>query len=102
MLEKAFTRGRHQRISTMSLEQNLFHSNPVERLNVYYYVLMRMRDTSSLMQFYKRFCSDVQQWRFADVYQHAVEKPLGYLIVDFISHKYKYRVNSLNPYCDTE
>jgi hypothetical protein len=59
-----------------------------------------MRDTSSLIQFYKRFCSDIQQWRFIDVYGHAVEKPLGYLLVDFVSHKYKYRINSLNLYFD--
>src|SRR3981189_880430 len=61
-----------------------------------------MRDTSSLIQFYKRFCTDVQQWRFVNVYGYAVEKPLGYLIVDFVSHKYKYRINSLNLYVDAE
>ena len=86
----------------MSLEQDLFYSNPIERRNVDYYVLMRMRDTSSLIQFYKRFCSDMQQWRFVDVYEHAVEKPLGYLFVDFVSHRYKYRINSLNLYLNTE
>jgi hypothetical protein len=101
-LETIFTRGRHQKISVMSLEQDLFYSNPIERRNVDYYVLMRMRDTSSLIQFYKRFCSDMQQWRFVDVYEHAVEKPLGYLIVDFVSHRYKYRINSLNLYLNTE
>jgi len=101
-LESVFTRGRHQRISIMSLEQDLFYSNPIERRNADYYVLMRMRDTSSLIQFYKRFCSDVQQWRFIDIYEHAVEKPLGYFIVDFVSQKYKYRINSLNLYFDSE
>jgi hypothetical protein len=99
-LETVFTRGRHQRISIMSLEQDLFYSSHIERRNADYFVLMRMRDTSSLIQFYKRFCSDIQQWRFIDVYGHAVEKPLGYLIVDFVSHKYKYRINSLNLYFD--
>src|SRR5271156_2862746 len=63
---------------------------------------MRMRDTSCLIQFYKRFCSDIQQWLFIDIYEHCVAKQLGYLIVDFVSHKYKYRVNSLNHYFDTE
>ena len=101
-LQAVFTKGRHQRISIMSLEQDLFYSNPIERRNVDYYVLMRMRDTSSLIQFYKRFCIDVQQWRFIDIYEYSVEKPLGYLIVDFVSHKYKYRINSLNLYLDVE
>ena len=101
-LETIFTRGRHQRISVMSLEQDLFYSNPVERRNADYYVLMRMRDTSCLIQFYKRFCSDVQQWRFVDIYEYSVANKLGYLIIDFVSHKYKYRLNSLNLYYDTD
>jgi Poxvirus A32 protein len=102
-LETVFTRGRHQRISIMSLEQDLFYSNHIERRNADYFIIMRMRDTSSLIQFYKRFCSDIQQWRFIDVYGYAVEKPLGYLILDLVSYKYKYRVNSLNQYfnCNT-
>jgi len=37
------------------------------------------------------------------VYGYAVEKSLGYLILDLVSYKYKYRVNSLNQYfnCNT-
>ena len=101
-LETVFTRGRHLRISVMSLEQDLFYSNHIERRNADYFVLMRMRDTSSLMSFYKKFCNDVQHWRFIDVYEFAVEKPLGYLILDFVSYKYKYRVNSLNLYFDVK
>ena len=101
-LETIFTNGRHLRISVMSLEQDLFYSNPTERRNVDYYILMKMRDTSSLIQFYKRFCSDIQQWRFIDIYEHSVAQHLGYLIIDFVSHKFKYRINSLNLYFELQ
>jgi Poxvirus A32 protein/C2H2 type zinc-finger (2 copies) len=99
-LEAVFTRGRHKRISVMSLEQDLFYSSHIERRNADYFVLMRMRDTSSHREFYKKFCTDVQHWRFIDVYRYAISNPLGYLILDFVSYKFKYRINSLNLYFD--
>ena len=100
-LENLHTRGRHQSISLMCLEQDLFYSNYVERRNVDYFVITKIRDTSCLDSFYKRFCQDVQQWRFIDLYEFAMMNNFGYLIIDFISNKYKYRVNSLNIYFDT-
>jgi hypothetical protein len=99
-IETVFTRGRHQRISIMSLEQDLSYSNYVERRNVDYYILTRMRDTSCLNEFYKRFCRDVQQWRFISLYELVLAHPLGFLIIDFVSQIFKYRVNSLNMYYD--
>ena len=98
IMETLYTRGRHQRISIISLEQDLFYSNHVERRNVDYFVLTRMRDTSCLQEFYKRFCRDVQQWRFIELYEMAVKPALGYIIIDFVCPHFKYRINSLNSY----
>src|SRR5271156_2692882 len=67
-LEKLFTRGRHAMISIMSLEQDPFYSSHIERRNADYFVLTRMRDTSCLAELYKKFCRDIQQWRFIELY----------------------------------
>jgi len=82
----------------MSLEQDLFYSNHVERRNVDYFILTRMRDTSCLQEFYKRYCRDIQQWRFIELYELSVEPALGYMIIDFVCPVIKYRINSLNTY----
>ena len=94
-LEALFTRGRHAMISVISLEQDPFYSSHVERRNVDYMILTRMRDTACLCELYKRYCRDLAQWRFIELYEYAVSKPLGYMIIDFISHqvsliKYRY------------
>jgi len=101
-LEKLFTRGRHPMISIMSLEQDPFYSSHIERRNADYFVLTRMRDTSCLTELYKKFCRDIQQWRFIELYEYAVSKPLGYLVIDFVSQAHKYRINSLNLYYNTQ
>jgi hypothetical protein len=67
-----------------------------------YMILTRMRDTACLCELYKRYCRDLAQWRFIELYEYAVSKPLGYLIIDFISHNFKYRLNSLNLYFNTQ
>jgi hypothetical protein len=100
-VQSIFTRGRHQLVSVMSLEQDMVYSNYVERRNVDYFVLTRMRDTSCLNDFYKKYCQDIQHWRFIDLYEFAVSGRLGYLIIDFVSQIYKYRVNSFNGYYDS-
>ncbi len=97
-IQSLFTRGRHLQVSVMSLEQDMAYSNYVERRNVDYYVVTRMRDTSCLNDFYKKFCQDIQHWRFIDLYEFAVGERLGFLIIDFISQLYKYRINSFNVY----
>jgi len=97
-LEALFTKGRHEMISVMSLEQDPFYSSHIERRNADYFVLTRMRDTSCLHELYKKFCRDIQQWRFIELYEFSVSKPLGYLIIDLVSHSFKYRLNSLNLY----
>ena len=61
-----------------------------------------MRDTSCLNELYKKFCRDIQQWRFIELYDYAVSKPLGYLIIDFVSHTFKCRLNSLNLYFNAQ
>src|SRR5271156_104836 len=101
-LQALYTKGRHERISIMSLEQDPFYSSHIERRNADYFVLTRMRDTSCLTELYKRFCRDMQQWRFIELYEYAVSEPLGYLIIDFVSHTFKYRINSLNLYYDPQ
>ena len=98
MLETLYTRGRHQHISIISLEQDMFYSSNIERRNADYFILTRIRDVSCLQEFYKRYCRDVQQWRFIELYEMAVKPELGYIIIDFISHQFKYRINSLNIY----
>ena len=101
-IEALYTRGRHQRISVISLEQDMFYSNCVERRNVDYFILTRIRDESCLQEFYKRYCRDVQQWRFIELYELAVRPSLGYIIIDFVNHEFKYRINSLNMYYNRE
>ena len=61
-----------------------------------------MRDTSCLKEFYKRFCRDLQHWRFIDLYDFAISSPLGYMVLDFVSNVAKYRINSLNIFFDTQ
>jgi uncharacterized pyridoxamine 5'-phosphate oxidase family protein len=101
VLQNLYTKGRHKRISVISLEQDLFYSNPIERRNVDYFVLMSIRDTAPLQDFYKRFCRDLQQWRFIDLYSLATSTRGGYLIIDFVSPNFKYRICSFNSYyCD--
>ena len=56
VVQSLFTRGRHQLVSVMSLEQDMAYSNYVEGRNADYFVLTRMRDTSCLNEFYKKFC----------------------------------------------
>ena len=97
-IENIHTRGRHQRISVMSLEQDMFYSNHIERRNVDYFVITKLRDTSCLNEFYKRYCQDIQQWRFITLYEFAMKAFLGFIIIDFKSNAYKYRINSLNVY----
>jgi len=87
-LELLYTRGRHQRISIISLEQDLFYSNCVERRNVDYFILTRIRDSSCLNEFYKRYCRDIGQWRFIELYEMSVQSALGYIIIDFVNHKF--------------
>ena len=97
-LETLYTRGRHQHISIISLEQDMFYSSHVERRNADYFILTRIRDTSCLQEFYKRYCRDVQQWRFIELYELSVQHALGYMIIDFVSPQYKYRINAFNIY----
>ena len=101
-LQMVYTKGRHERISIMSLEQDPFYSSHIERRNADYFVLTRMRDTVCLGEIYKRFCRDIQQWRFIVLYEYCIEEALGFLIIDFVSHQFKYRLNSLNLYYDLQ
>jgi GTPase SAR1 family protein len=101
-LQNLYTRGRHKLVSIISLEQDMFYSSVVERRNVDYYVLMKIRDTTPLVEFYKKFCQDIQQWRFIDLYKFCTAKHCGYMIVDFVSPYFKYRLNSLNNYFNFE
>jgi hypothetical protein len=98
-IENLYTRGRHQNISLISLEQDLFYSNHIERRNVDYFVLLKIRDMTSLTEFWKRFCIDLRQYSFLSLYE-SVTDHFGYLIIDFISY-YKYRCNSFNIHYDT-
>ena len=102
-LEMLYVRGRHLGISVMSLEQDPFYCNYVERRNSDYYVLMRMRDASCLANFYHRFCGDLPHKLFLALYNIAVSPPppLGYMIVDLAHPDFKYRMNSFNLYYDT-
>ena len=102
MLEVLYTGGRHQHISIISLEQDLFYSSHVERRNADYFILMRIRDFSCMQEFYKRYCRDVQQWRFIELYEMAVKPVLGYMIIDFVSPQFKYRINALNIYYNSQ
>src|SRR5579864_8176016 len=54
-----------------------------------------------MQEFYKRYCRDIQQWRFIELYEMSVKPTLGYIIIDFISPQFKYRINSLNIYYNT-
>ena len=101
-LEKLYTRGRHQHISVISIEQDLFYSNHIERRNADYFVLTRIRDTACLQEFYRRYCRDIEQWRFIELYEMAVKPALGYIVIDLVCPMLKYRINSLNIYFNGE
>ena len=90
------TQGWHKNISVISIEQELLYSNYVERRNSDYFVLLKIRDSNVLNEFYKRFCTDVRHYKFIDLYDSIMDNQ-GYLIIDFFS-KYKYRYNSFNLY----
>jgi hypothetical protein len=86
----------------MSLEQDMFYSSHIERRNADYFVLMRIRDVSSMQEFYKRYCSDIRQARFIDLYEMAVKPVLGFIIIDLVCPFWKYRINSLNIFYNSE
>jgi hypothetical protein len=55
-----------------------------------------------MQEFYKHYCRDIQQWRFIELYETSVEPSLGYLVIDFVTPQFKYRINSLNIYYNTQ
>jgi len=99
-VQDLYCNGRHKAISIISLEQDLFYSNIVERRNVDYMVLFKIRDIEAMNRYYRNFCTDIPQWRFIDMYNFCVQNN-GFLIIDWIS-KYRYRLNSFNIYLNTE
>ena len=74
VVQDLYTLGRHKDISIISLEQELLYSNYVERRNSDYFVLLKIRDVNVLNEFYKRFCTDIRQWKFIDLYEAIMEK----------------------------
>ena len=99
-MEKIYSKGRHRRISLISLEQDLTHSSVIERRNVDYIVLFQIRDFGSLDNFYRTYFADLKPSEFRAYYNFSVGKYKGFIIIDFASPFYKYRVNSFNRYYD--
>ena len=96
-IENIYSKGRHQEISIISLEQDTTYSDITERRNVDYYVLFQTRDRQCIKHFYRCFCSDMRYDEFSTYYNFCVFRK-GFAIIDFVSDLYKYRVNSFNNY----
>jgi hypothetical protein len=96
-IENIYSKGKHQEISIISLEQDTTYSDITERRNVDYYVLFQIRDSQCIRYFHRCFCSDMPYNEFSTYYNFCVFQK-GFVIIDFVSDLYKYRVNSFNNY----
>ena len=82
----AFTKGRHKRISTVFITQNLFFSGKHARnigLNCSHYILMRNRDLSQIEVLGRQVYGKTDAKKLVEVYKKALTKnTYGYLLID--------------------
>ena len=82
----AFTKGRHENISTIFITQNLFFSGKFARsiaLNCSHYILMRNRDLGQIEVLGRQLFGKNKGSSFVDIYKKAhTVNTYGYLLVD--------------------
>ena len=82
----AFTKGRHENISTIFITQNLFFSGKFARsiaLNCSHYILMRNRDLGQIEVLGRQLYGKSKASNFVDVYKKALTvNTYGYLLID--------------------
>ena len=82
----AFTKGRHQHISTIFITQNLFFSGKHARnigLNCSHYILMRNRDLAQIETLGRQIFGKCNAKEFVIIYKKALSvNTYGYLLVD--------------------
>ena len=82
----AFTKGRHSRISTILITQNLFFSGKHARnisLNATHYILLRQRDLNQIECLGRQIYGNQRSKDFVSVYKAGLKtSTYGYLLVD--------------------
>ena len=82
----AFTKGRHENISTIFITQNLFFSGKFARsiaLNCSHYILMRNRDLGQIEVLGRQLYGKKKAHDFVELYKKALSvNTYGYLLVD--------------------
>ena len=82
----AFTKGRHESISTIFITQNLFFSSKFARiiaLNCSHYILMSNRDLGQIEVLDRQLYGKSKVSNFVDVYKKALTvNTYGYLLID--------------------
>ena len=82
----AFTKGRHENISTIFITQNLFFSGKFTRsiaLNCSHYILMHNRDLGQIEVLGRQLYGKSKASNFVDVYKKALTVNIyGYLLID--------------------
>ena len=83
----AFTKGRHEKISTIFITQNMFFNGKYSRnisLNCSHYILMRSRDLGQIETLGRQLFGKKMGNSFVDIYKRAItSNSYGYLLVDF-------------------
>ena len=87
IIGNVFCRGRHSNISSIYINQSLYHNNPYHRtiaLNSTHFLILRLRDINQLRYFGKTFMAKHQVDRFVEICNTNI--PLHtypHLLVDF-------------------
>ena len=86
----AFTKGRHESISTIFITQNLFFSGKHSRniaLNCSHYILMKNRDLGQIEAIGRQLYGKGKGSDFLKIYKKALSVNIyGYLLVDFAAN----------------
>ena len=83
---QAFTKGRHHKISTIFITQNMFYSGKYSRnisLNASHYILMKNRDVSQIENLARQVFGKCRSRNLVEIYQRALTyNKYGYLLID--------------------
>ena len=82
----SFTKGRHKKISTIFITQNIFFSGKHARniaLNCSHYILMRNRDLGQIETLGRQIYGNTNGKEFLNIYKKALsQNTYGYLLID--------------------
>ena len=104
VIGNVFCRGRHSNISTIYLNQSLYHNNPSHRtiaLNSTHFLILRLRDINQLRYFGKTFLAKHQVDRLVEIYNTNITlHTYPHLLVDVTqtsNYKLMLRTNITGP-----